>query len=374
MSDYNTMQHDIIFSKELAKLIHHFPTLIDEDGKLTHSSLKEIDPNILLKAYASMHLSRSFEQQAMYLQRTGRLGTFPPATGQEAIYTAIGLNLTPEDSFFPYYRDHATLLMRGTTPSMLFQAWGGDERGHQKTSHHQDHPISIPISTQCSHAVGAALAIKQQHKNAVALVTIGDGGTSRGDFYESLNFSTIHQLPIIFVVNNNQWAISVPLHKQSATQDIAQKALGFGLKAHQVDGHDVAGTYLALRTLYNNIIEKKQGPQVLEARCLRPCDHTTADDRMRYQTEEEQQQATILDPIKRLKAYLLQNDEISSGKLTKLEQDNKTYIEKETQHILEQDKPSTESMFEYLYASPPNNLYTPLQTQSSVLEDKHDHA
>jgi len=195
------------------------------------------------------------------------------------------------------------LLQRNISLTELLQFWSGDERGNHFENNHEDFPFCIPISTQALHAAGIAYAIKLRQQKRAVVSTCGDGGTSKGDFYEAMNFAGVHQLPIVFVANNNQWAISVPRQSQTEAKTIAQKAIAAGFNGIQVDGFDVIAVREAVAQALKNARAGK-GPTLIEAITYRLCDHTTADDATRYQPKKETDQAWQLEPIKRLKRYL----------------------------------------------------------------------
>jgi pyruvate dehydrogenase E1 component alpha subunit len=255
-------------------------------------------------AYRHMVLIRTFDKKVVALQRTGQMRTYPSSLGQEAIGTGIGLALQDNDIFVPYYRDQATLLLRGVSMTQIMQIWGGDERGHLYTgAAHRDLPLCIPIATQMTHAAGVAVALKSRNEQQACLVTCGDGATSKGDFAEALNLAALWQLPMVCVVNNNQWAISVPLHMQTACKTLAQKATAAGMEGIQVDGNDVAAVFNAVDQA---LIKARcgKGPSLIEALSYRLSDHTTADDATRYRHPDEVNQAWEREPIKRLQHWL----------------------------------------------------------------------
>ena len=282
--------------------------LLDNNGELcgTLPSFAN-DKAVLQELYCTMVRTRAFDKKAIALQRTGKMGTYAPINGQEAISTAIGHAMHAEDVFVPYYRDYAAQFQRGVKMSEILAYWGGDERGSQFACGSEDLPICVPIASQCLHAAGVAFAFKYRKQNRVAVVCIGDGGTSEGDFYEAMNVAGVWNLPVVFVVNNNQWAISVNIAKQTAAKTIAQKAIAAGFEGIQVDGNDILGT----RQVVGDAIEKARrgdGPTLIEALTFRLCDHTTADDATRYQPKEDVENAAAKEPIRRFKRFLEQKN------------------------------------------------------------------
>jgi len=313
------------------------------------------NPEIMIPLYRTMVQARIFDAAAMNLQRTGRLGTFASPLGQEAIGAAICGCMRTEDVLIPSYREFSAQLQRGVTMAELLMYWGGDERGSDFKVPREDFPVSIPVASQCCHAAGVAYAFKLRRQERVAVCFLGDGATSKGDFYESLNAAGAWNLPLVFVVSNNQWAISVPVHKQTAAQTLSQKAIAAGIANEQVDGNDA----IALRVVASRAIEAArcgEGPYLIEALTYRLGDHTTADDASRYreQIEVEAQQAN--DPIDRLRAYLA-----GTGLWTDRDEANLVReCEKKTKQAIEQYLASTpqavESMFDYLFAELPEAL------------------
>ena len=198
------------------------------DGRLTGELPAWADDfNLLTRLYRQMVLTRLFDQKAVALQRTGRIGTYAPTLGQEAIGVAIGSLMQEQDVLVPYYRDTAVQLMRGVKMEEILLYWGGDERGsvYVDPAVQQDFPLCVPIATQSLHACGVATAFKIRGEHRVAVTTCGDGATSKGDFLEALNVAGTWQLPVVFVINNNQWAISTPRRIQSGAPSLAQKAI-----------------------------------------------------------------------------------------------------------------------------------------------------
>lgn len=283
-----------------------FTRYLDSDGRpLGELPAWAGDSDALVGLYRQMLLTRLFDQKAVALQRTGRIGTYAPTLGQEAIGVAIGSQMRAEDVLVPYYRDTAVQLMRGVRMEDILLYWGGDERGsdYAEPLAAQDFPICVPIATQALHACGVASAFRIRGEHRVAVTTCGDGATSKGDFLEALNVAGAWQLPVLFVVNNNQWAISVPRRIQCGAPTLAEKAVGAGFPGEQVDGNDVLAVAERVRAALERARQGK-GPTLLECISYRLCDHTTADDASRYRSAEEVNQAWREEPIKRLRAFL----------------------------------------------------------------------
>jgi len=313
------------------------------------------NPELLKELYRVMVRTRVFDKKAIALQRTGKMGTYAPINGQEAISTAIGHAMRKEDVFIPYYRDYAAQFQRGVQMSEILAYWGGDERGSDFQNQSEDLPICVPIASQCLHAAGVAFAMQYRNEDRVAVVCIGEGGTSEGDFYEAMNVAGVWNLPLVFVVNNNQWAISVPRNKQTGTQTIAQKAIAAGFDGIQVDGNDV----IACRQVIAEAIEKarqKKGPTLIEAITFRLCDHTTADDATRYQIATEVEAAKLLEPVGRLKQWLVDNQLWTDEEETALITTSSKAVEESVHTYLNTKPQPVSSIFDYHYATLPDYL------------------
>ncbi|MCX7115061.1 MAG: pyruvate dehydrogenase (acetyl-transferring) E1 component subunit alpha [Gammaproteobacteria bacterium] len=328
------------------------------------------DKATLLQLYRNMVLIRLFDKKAIALQRTGKMGTYAPVCGQEAIGTAMGHALKPDDLLIPYYRDYAAQVQRGVLLSEILTYWGGDERGNQFQNGGKDFSICVPIASQCLHAAGAAFAIKYKQLPHVAMVSIGDGGTSEGDFYEAINVAGLWELPLVFVINNNQWAISVPLNKQTRTQTLAQKAIAAGFEGVQVDGNDV----IACREVMGEAVEKARlgkGPTLIEAISYRLSDHTTADDATRYQPTEERAAANDKEPIRRLKQFLMDTQGWTANEDQALQTECEAEVAEAASQYLTRPPQSIASAFDYHFATLPDYL---IEQRATALEEEAHHA
>ncbi len=253
--------------------------------------------------YELLILSRTFDQRALALQREGRLGTYPSMLGQEASQVGSAFAAEKSDWIFPTFREHGAYITTGFPMHMIFQYWMGDERGLKIPDGLNIFPLSIPVGTQVPHAVGAAMAAKYRKDRVAALVYFGDGGSSKGDFHEGMNMAGLFKLPVVFLCQNNQWAISVPREQQTASKTIAQKAYAYGFEGIQVDGNDVFAVYKATHDAVQKAKEGG-GPTLIECDTYRIADHTTADDASRYRMKEQTEQWKARDPILRLKLFM----------------------------------------------------------------------
>jgi len=277
--------------------------ILDEQGRPDRPLLPSLTPKEIRSFYEWMILSRQFDERALALQREGRLGTYAPVRGQEASQVGSAYALGPADWVFPAFREMAVGIVRGIPMRMLFQYWSGDERGSEIPLHQHYFPTSISVGTHIPHAVGAAWAAKLRRDPVVVAVYFGDGATSKGDFHEAMNLAGVFRLPVVFICQNNQWAISLPVSRQTASPTLAQKAIAYGFGGIQVDGNDVLAVYQATR----EAVEKARsggGPTFIECLTYRVSDHTTADDASRYRTEESAKPWLAKDPIERLRKFM----------------------------------------------------------------------
>lgn len=351
----------------IARFEIDFHQIINEKGEQIQP-LPAFNKDMLISLYRTMVLTRVFDKKAIALQRTGKMGTYAPINGQEAISTAIGHAMRQDDVLVPYYRDYAAQLQRGVKMSEILAYWGGDERGSQFSNNAEDLPICVPIASQCLHATGVAFAFKHRLQQRVAVTCIGDGGTSEGDFYEAINVAGAWKLPVVFVVNNNFWAISVPLSKQTASQTIAQKAIAAGFEGIQIDGNDV----IACRKVIGDAIEKARnggGPTLIEALTYRLCDHTTADDATRYQPQEEVKLAQLKEPVARYRYFLEQQELWSNTEEEQLIQESTRIVQEEVDSYLNQSPQPVESMFDYHFAELPDYF---IEQRAIALEEASD--
>ena len=313
------------------------------------------DPKALLPVYRAMVQTRVFDTKAVALQRTGRLGTYPPCIGQEAIGAGVASAMQPDDVLFPTYREQPAQFWRGVKPLEILLYWGGDERGSDFAGPRRDFPICVPVATQALHAVGVALAMKLKGEPRAAVCMIGDGGTSKGDFYEAANLAGVMRLPVLFVVSNNQWAISVPRRAQSAAETLAQKAIAAGFPGEQVDGNDVIAVVDAVQRALERA-RASAGATLIEALTYRLGDHTTVDDAKRYREDAEVSQHWESEPIARLRKYLTAAGVWSKEDEERLLADCTAEITAAVDQYLAMAPQPPAAIFDYLYATLPAEL------------------
>ena len=311
----------------------------------------------LLKMFAAMLRARIFDTKAINLQRIGRLGTYASCLGQEASHIGVGAATRPEDSVAIVYREIGTLFWRGVRMTDVLLYWGGDERGNDFAVPRHDFPWCVPIATQTLHAAGAAMAFKARKEPRCAVAFIGDGGTSQGSFYEAMNLAGARQLPVVFVVVNNKWAISVPIEAQTAAKTLAQKSIAAGIPGIQVDGNDV----LAVRDATSRALENARrggGPSVIEMLTYRLSDHTTTDDATRYRGANEVNEAWEIEPLIRLRKLLAARGVLDEAREHAMKEEFTREVGTAVEEYLNTRRQATDSMFDYLFANPPRYIET----------------
>ncbi|MEV6506553.1 pyruvate dehydrogenase (acetyl-transferring) E1 component subunit alpha [Streptomyces sp. NPDC051642] len=256
----------------------------------------QADPALLRRLYAELVRGRRYNAQATALTKQGRLAVYPSTTGQEACEVAAALVLQEQDWLFPSYRDTLAAVARGLDPVQALTLLRGDWHTGYDPREHRIAPLSTPLATQLPHAVGLAHAARLKGDDVVALAMVGDGGTSEGDFHEALNFAAVWQAPVVFLVQNNGFAISVPLAKQTAAPSLAHKAVGYGMPGRLVDGNDAIAVHQVLADAVRHAREGG-GPTLVEAITYRIEAHTNADDATRYRGDTEVEAWRAHDPI-----------------------------------------------------------------------------
>lgn len=331
--------------------------ILDEDGRLDDKLAKgTLTDDQVIHLYEQMTICRTLDEVAFKLQRSGRMGTYPQNKGQEA--NAVGAAIALEkgvDWLVPCYRENAALFMHGLPMHYILLHWMGDERGNQIPEGLNITPLSIPIGTHMLHAVGIAWAMKLRKERGVACTFFGDGATSEGDFHGAMNFAGVQQVPCIFYCQNNQWAISVPRETQTASETIAQKALGYGMPTMQVDGNDIFAVFKAVKEAADRA-RAGGGPSFIEAITYRLGDHTTADDARRYRSAEEVDSWKLKDPLIRTRKYLERKDLWSDKKQAELDERAKKVTAEVVKTAEGIEKPHTDDMFNHLFAEIPQEL------------------
>ncbi len=322
--------------------------VLDEKGDADASLMPPLSDDEIKKMYELLILSRTFDRYALNLQREGRLGTYASILGQEASQIGSAFAVENTDWIFPSFREMGVYLTAGFPPYKLFQYWSGDERGITPPDNLNIFPVCVPVGTQIPHATGAAMAAVYRGDKTAVLAYFGDGGTSKGDFHEGLNIAGVFRLPVIFICQNNQWAISVPRERQTASKTLAQKAMAYGFEGLQVDGNDIFAVYKATRDALKKA-RQGEGPTLIECFTYRMSDHTTADDATRYRSMEEVEQWKQKDPALRLKLFLEKKGLWTEAYQKKIEEESKTIIEDAVKKEEAIQPPQPKDMFTYTY-------------------------
>jgi 2-oxoisovalerate dehydrogenase E1 component alpha subunit len=342
-----------------AKFEIEYLQYLDAEGKEVRKDLPAFakDLDHMVELYKLMLSTRVFDAKSIALQRTGKLGTYASCLGHEASHVGIGSAMKPEDVYAPSYREYGAQLYRGVQPREVYMYWGGDERGndYQVEPARHDFAWSVPIGTQCLHAAGSAMAFKIRGEKRVAVCTIGDGGSSKGDFYGAINIAGAQNLPLVAVIVNNQWAISVPRKIQSGAPTLAQKGIAAGLYCIQVDGNDI----IAVRKAMEDALERARngdGGSVVELVTYRLGDHTTADDARRYRGKEEVDEAWAKEPMKRLRNWLVKKKVWDDAKEEAWKAECDDWMDNEVNAYLETKTQPVTAMFDYIFAEVPADL------------------
>src|SRR5712664_664993 len=326
-------------------------SILDSDGNLDTALEPKLAGEDLRALYRAMVLGRRLDERMVRLQRQGRIGTFAPIKGQEASQMGTAFTLRRADWMVPSFREIAAMIWRGWPIEKLLLFYAGQLEGGQPALDQHDLPITIPVATQLPHAVGLAYAAQYRGDDVVVMAYFGDGATSEGDFHEAMNFAGVWHVPVVFVCQNNQWAISVPLKKQTHSRTIAQKALAYGLPGIQVDGNDVLAVYAAAREAVDRA-RAGDGPTLIECVTYRLGVHTTADDPTKYRTEEEVKMWEQKDPLTRFTAYLRERNLLE----TNLEQRIDEEIAEAVRRFESAPPADPLTMFDHVYAELPADL------------------
>src|SRR2546426_4572937 len=326
-------------------------SILDSDGNLDTALEPKLAGEDLRVLYRAMLLGRRFDERMVRLQRQGRIGTFAPIKGQEASQMGSAFTLRRIDWMVPSFRETAAMIWRGWPIEKLLLFFAGQLEGGQPALDQHDLPITIPVATQLPHAVGLAYAAQYRGDDVVVMAYFGDGATSEGDFHEALNFAGVWHVPVVFVCQNNQWAISVPLKMQTNSKTIAQKALAYGLPGIQVDGNDVLAVYAASREAVERA-RAGEGPTLIECVTYRLGVHTTADDPTKYRSAEEVAEWERKDPLTRFAAYMKKKRLLDEG----LEQRVDEEIAEAVRRFEATPPPDPLLVFDHVYAEMPPHL------------------
>jgi len=333
--------------------------VLNEDGRVVDgATVPDLDDDRMVEMYRNVKLARHFDQRAVSLQRQGRMGTYPPLSGQEGAQVGSAMALREEDWMVPSYREHGAAYARGLKLHQTLRYWMGDERGNELRDLNI-FPVAVPIATQVLHASGLAWASRLKGDRKAFMCYFGDGATSEGDFHEGLNFAGVFDVPAVFFCNNNQWAISVPRERQTASETLAQKAVAYGFEGIRVDGMDPLAVYKVAR----EAVEKAKAedpdnlrPTLIEAVQYRFGAHTTADDPSVYRDDDEVERWKRKDPIPRLESYLYEQGILDEERIDAIQES----VEEEVADAIETaeslERPEPGAVFEHVYEGMPKRL------------------
>lgn len=331
--------------------------LLDPDGTPLppRADLPEPPVETLREMYRRMVVGRRFDAQATALTKQGRLAVYPSARGQEACQVGAVLALRDDDWVFPTYRESLALTARGIDPVEVLTLLRGDWHCGYDPTVVRTAPQCTPLATQCVHAAGLAYGESYQGRDTVALAFVGDGATSEGDFHEGLNFAAVFKAPVVYFVQNNKYAISVPLSRQTAAPSLAYKGVGYGVPSEQVDGNDPVAV-LAVLTRAVAHARAGHGPYLVEAHTYRMEAHTNADDASRYRDAGEVEAWRDRDPVARLEAYLRSRGELDDAAVAQVAAEAEAYAADLRERMHTQPTVDPLSLFEHVYAEPTPHL------------------
>ncbi len=333
------------FSNQVTEL-----SILDVDGHADAALEPQIDNDELLKLYRFMVLTRVLDERMIRMQRQGKLGTFAPCRGQEATQIGYIQPLRPEDWVVPSYRAPGGQLWRGWSIAQVLLFWNGYELGARPPESVNDLPIAIPVGSHPIIATGIGMGMNLRNEKNVVLTAFGDGATSEGDVLEALNFAGAYQAPVVFVCENNQYAISLPRARQTHAETIAQKAIAFGFDGVKVDGNDIFAMIVATQAAVDKA-RQGGGPTLIEAYTYRMEMHTTADDPKKYRSDEEVREWEKKCPILRYEKYLVNKGVLNPASI----QDTRKNAEEEVRRGVEEFEklcvPQPEKIFDYTFAT-----------------------
>lgn len=330
--------------------------ILRADGSLAEGWESPMNPEQIQEALRWMVLSRTFDQRGFSLHRQGRFGTFSPVTGQEAAVVGSSLALDPQtDWIVPQYRELPALLRHGYPLDRFMMYFMGNPAGGQVPSEVKVLPIQISLAAQLPHATGLAWGLKLQGKDGVVMTYCGEGASSEGDFHEALNLAGVVKAPVVFILQNNGWAISTPRERQSATATFAQRAPGYGFPGILVDGNDLFAVYAAASEAVDRA-RSGEGPTLIEAKTYRLWAHNTADDPTRYVDPADLERWRQLDPISRVERYLERQGAWNEADQTALREEVDNEISRALETAWAAPEPNPMQLFDHVYAEAPPRL------------------
>ena len=343
--------------------------LFSPAGELTADARSRLglSQDALRDLYRQMVLIRRADQEALNLQRQGELGLWGQFLGQEAIHVGAVAALQPDDWIFPSYREFGMAMCRGIDPADMLTWFRGLSAGPWDPREFHFAPLAVPVASQVPHAVGFAMGSRFKKSKDVVLGTFGDGATSKGDWHEAMNFAGVFKAPVIFLCQNNHWAISVPLAKQTAGS-IAERAEGYGFPGIRIDGNDVLGVLAAVRGAAERA-RRGDGPYLIEAMTYRMGAHTTSDDPTRYRAETELQAWSVKDPVSRYRAWLEGQGIVDGAAIKAIDDEGESMAHAMRTRLLAfTPAPPGEAIFGRVYAHPPDSFLEEREEFEASLE------
>ncbi len=324
--------------------------IMDKDGNIVKPEwMPEISNEDLIRIYKTMRLSRIIDEKTLQYQRQGRMLTYAPNLGQEATQVASIAAARQTDWVAPSFRELGIWLYKGAPLKSIFLYWFGNEMGMHMPEEVRILPVSIPIASQMQHATGLAFAARYRGLDDIAIAYVGDGGTSQGDFHEAMNFAAVQSLPNVFIVQNNQFAISTRRKIQTKSSTIAQKALAYGMPGIQVDGNDVFAMYAVTKEAVERA-RRGDGPTLIEAYTFRMGAHTTSDDPTVYRDDSEVDAWKDKDPIDRLRKYLIAQGLWDENQEAQYSEEKEKFVKETFEEVEKTGLTSLEDTFDYVYA------------------------
>ncbi len=359
--------------KEFSPIKDKILRVMDNNGKIINEKyFPDMEDKNIVDAYKKLLFERTADLMTISFQRQGRIFTYPPNYGQEAIHIAAGMVIRDDDWLVPAFREMGAYLAKGVTIKELFLYYMGFEDGTVFANARNMMPISVPIASQLLHATGIGYAIKYRKEDKTVFAFVGDGGTSEGDFHEALNFAAVWKVPVIFVVQNNQYAISTAAENQTVSINYAVKGTAYNVPGIKVDGNDFFAMYTVLQNSRDYALSGN-GPVLIEALTYRKGAHTTSDDPTKYREKSEEEKWNKTDPAHRLKQYLLDNKLFSEKEETKLIEDYKKEVERQFVEAENYGPYPLEDVFRHLYADMPDDLNQQEQEHRKFLQWKEKH-
>ena len=342
----------------------HLIRMVDQDGNLLPAAAQGTEPGheypipddeVLLQAYRKLVAGRRINDQNSALVRQGRMAVYPSSHGQEACQVAASACLAEGDWLFPTYRDTVAVISRGVDPMDVMTIFRGDWHGGYDPQREKVGIQSTPLTTQLLHGVGVAHAARLRGEDTVVVALCGDGATSEGDFHEALNFAAVFQLPVIFFVQNNQYAISVPLARQTVAPSLAHKGVGYGMAGERVDGNDLVALLSVLERGVR-LVRSGAGPLLVEAHTYRIQAHTNADDATRYRDDAEVSEWLAKDPVKRMRTYLSGRGLLTEELQARFEREAEEVAQSLRDGMNRESAPDPRELFRHVYTVPTPQL------------------